>query len=471
MNLDHIDTAYVNALKASIARDSFEQFIRFVQPSFIFNWHHLVLIDALEMIKRREITQAIFSLPPRHSKSELICRLFPAWAYTGDPNERVVVASYAAGLAASMGKDCQKIMSTPAYRQMFPEVRLADNVAQSERQGAMQTGKQFDIVGAKGYYMPVGVGGGLTGFGYTVGIVDDPIKNAQEADSETYRNNTEEWYNTTFKTRDDPNAVEIICQTRWHEDDLTGRILKKHEPGRLFISFPAIAETNEAHRKVGDALWESRYSRASLLHRQSLIGSRAWNALYQQRPAPQEGALIKRDWFGWYDPRTYDFASKRVSFYFDTAYTENEKNDPTAGIAYVKEGADYYVLECNAKHLEFLESMEFVADFAKRNGYSRLSVIRVEPKATGKSMVQTMRKQTALNIVEGKPPKGDKVSRVNQCAGILEAGRVHLPSGMAWSAAFLDECAAFPNGAHDDRVDCLTGMILSEARGFGIHYG
>lgn len=470
-DLSQISPATITALEADIARQSFRHFIEFVQPSFLFNWHHFVLIDALERLARREYTQLIVTMPPRHSKSELISRLFPAWLFACNQDERVVLASYAAGLAASMGKDCQRIMSGPDYRRLFPQARLADNVAQSERQGAQQTGKQFDIVGAKGYYMPVGVGGGLTGFGYTVGIVDDPIKNAQEADSETYRNNTEEWYNTTFKTRDDPNAVEIICQTRWHEDDLTGRILKKHEPGRLFISFPAIAETNEDHRKVGEALWESRYSRASLLHRQSLIGSRAWNALYQQRPAPAEGALIKREWFRYYDARAYNFASKRVNFYFDTAYTDKEQNDPTAGIAYVKEGADYYILDCDAKHLEFLESMDFVQAFAGKNGYSRLSTIRVEPKATGKSLVQTMKKQTHLNIVEGKPPKGDKTSRVNQCAGVLEGGRVHLPSGMAWVSSFLDECAAFPNGAHDDRVDCLSGMILSEGKGFGIHYG
>lgn len=467
----HIDPRTITALKADIARQSFRHFIEYVQPDFLFNWHHFILIDALERLARREFTQLIITMPPRHSKSEVVSRLFPAWIFARNPDERVVLASYALGLAASMGKDCQRIMSTPAYRELFPNARLADSVPNSEKGGASQTSKQFDIVGAKGYYMPVGVGGGLTGFGYTVGIIDDPVKNEAEADSETYRNNTEGWYNSTFKTRDDPNAVEIICQTRWHEDDLTGRILKKHEPGRLQISFPAIAETQEENRQVGEALWESRYSRASLLHRQSVIGSRAWNALYQQRPAPQEGNIIKRTWFNYYDPRTLKIEGRRVNFYFDTAYTDKEQNDPTAGIAYIKEGADYYVLDCDAKYLEFLESMEFVEAFAKRNGYSRQSTIRVEPKATGKSLVQVMKKQTALNIVEGKPPKGDKTSRVNQCAGIFEAGRVHLPEGMAWVGSFLDECAAFPNGAHDDMVDCLTGMILSDGRGFGIHYG
>ena len=196
--------------------------------------------------------------------------------------------------------------------------------------------------------------------------------------------------------------------------------------------------------------------------KQAESGSRAWNALYQQRPAPDEGSIIKRHWFQRYDARKYSIEGKRVNYYFDTAYTDKEKNDPTGGIAYIKEGADFYVLEYAVDWMDFNAQVDFLENFCDRNGYSRLSIARVEPKATGISLVQVMRKQTGLNIVEGKPPKGDKVARANSCSGTLEAGRVYLPMGMAWVDRFLDQCAAFPNAAHDEEVDCLTGMIISE---------
>jgi predicted phage terminase large subunit-like protein len=298
--------------------------------------------------------------------------------------------------------------------------------------------------------------------GATIAIIDDPVKDAMEADSTTYRDRAWEWYTTTFTTRFERDAIEVICQTRWHEDDLTGRILERKKHGTEVICLPAICEGSDPNRSIGEALWPSWYSREWLLEKQAENGSRAWNALYQQRPAPDEGSIIKRHWFQYYNPREYKIEGKRVNFYFDTAYTEKEKNDPTAGIAYVKEGANFYILECTAEWLDFSGQIQFVKDFAARNGYSPSSIIRVEPKATGISLVQVMKKETGLNVTEGKPPKGDKVARAHSCEGTLEGGRVFLPEGMAWVGPFLDECAAFPNAAHDDRVDVLTGAIISE---------
>ncbi len=467
MNQTLPDAAYIRSVRASVARDSFRHFIEYVQPTYEFNWHHLQLIDALQRLAERRYSRLIVMMPPRHGKSELVSRLFPAWCFARNKDEQIILASYSADLAGAMNRDCQKIITSDAYKTLFPNVRLSE----SRDDNAVKNTKRFDIVGGKGHYIAAGVGGGITGSGATVGIIDDPVKNSQESDSKTYRDKTWAWYTSTFETRFEPDNIEIICQTRWHEDDLTGRILQDVEPDTEIISLPALAEKDEAHRKIGEALWTRKYNRARLLKRQKKVGTRTWNSLFQQRPSAEDGDKIKRTWFSWYDPRKYKIEGKRVNYYFDTAYTDKEQNDPTAGLAYIKEGADYYLLECDAQHLEFLESMEFVKDFCQRNGYSLRSVVRVEPKATGKSLVQTAKKQTALNVMEGKPPKGDKVSRVNQCAGTLEAGRVHLPLGMIWTAAFLDECAAFPNGAHDDRVDCLTGMILSEGKGFSISYG
>ena len=454
---DKIDNAFRLQLKASIARDSFRHFIEFVKPDYEFNWHHLVIIDALQRLAERKYQRLIVMCPPRHGKSELVSVLFPAWCFVRNTKERIIVASYALGLASRMNRECQRILSSDAFVELFPEIRFAKDT----EPGAIRTNERFDVTGG-GHYVAAGVGGGITGVGATIGIIDDPVKNSEEADSITYREKAWEWYVTTFTTRFERSAVEVVCQTRWHEDDLTGRILERKKHGTEVINLPAICEKPEEHRAIGEALWPSWYSREWLLEKQAENGSRAWNALYQQRPAPDEGSIIKRQWFGYYEPRQYKLEGKRVNFYFDTAYTDKEKNDPTGGIAYVKEGANFYILEFSVDWMDFSTQIQFVKDFCKRNGYSPSSIARVEPKATGITLVQVMKKETGLNIAEGKPPKGDKVARAHSCEGTLEGGRVFLPKGMAWVDRFLAQCAAFPNAAHDEEVDCLTGMIISE---------
>lgn len=462
-----IQIEHIAAARRVLCRRDFGEFVRAVQPDYVFNWHHVVLIDALQRLADREFERLIVMMPPRHGKSRLVSELFPAWCLGRNADEQIIAASYSAGLASFFNRKCQKLIMSGRYKEVFPNTRI--NEKGKQQSGAVRNMGEFDVIGAAGHYISAGVGGGITGRGATVGIIDDPVKNESEADSLTYRETAWEWYTTTFKTRFEPGAVEVICATRWHEDDLTGRILEQISQGESgvrteIVNLPALCEQDEQHRRIGDALWEEKYSRVKLLQIQAEVGSRAWNALYQQRPAPQEGNLIKREWFDEYEPKKVRFDGLSPNFFFDTAYTDKEANDPTAGIAYIKKGDDYYVLECRSEWLDFLGQTKFILDFCTENGYGVRSLARVEPKATGKSVVQVLKRQTKLNILESEPPKDSKVSRVNSIAARLEAGRVLLPKGQTWVKAFLDECAAFPNGAHDDRVDCLCGMILSEEK-------
>ena len=461
-DISKVDEAYRIALKADIARESFRHFIEFVAPKYEFNWHHLILIDALQRLAERQYHTLIVMMPPRHGKSQLVSILFPAWCFARNPAEKVILGSYAIGLASRMNLKCQDVMASNKFTELFPKISFQED----KEVGQVRTSHKFDVSGG-GHYIAAGVGGGITGEGCTVGIKDDLVKNSEQADSVTYREKIWEWDNTTFSTRYEPGSIEVNCATRWHEDDPIGRMLEQDMDGVEVLRLPALCEVPDQYRALGEALWPGTaekpwYPRDWLLKRKERHGSRAWNALYQQRPAPDEGSIIKRQWFQYYNPREYKIEGKRVNFYFDTAYTEKEKNDPTAGIAYVKEGANFYILECTAEWLDFSGQIQLVKDFTARNGYSPSSIIRVEPKATGISLVQVMKKETGLNVTEGKPPKGDKVARAHSCEGTLEGGRVYLPDGMTWVGSFLDECAAFPNAAHDDRVDCLTGMIISE---------
>jgi predicted phage terminase large subunit-like protein len=450
-------------LEKELCRRSFRYFIQTVQSDYIFNWHHEEIIAACqELAERKTINRLIVMVPPRHGKSQIVSRLFPAWLFCRNINEQIITASYSDGLASQMNRDCQRIMSGDKYAELWPKIALTEK----RESGTVQNSKRFDIGGGKGYYMSAGVGGGITGAGCTVGIIDDPVKNSEEADSATYRNKAWEWYTTTFKTRFEPGCIEVICQTRWHEDDLTGRILAGlADDGKTrVISFPAISEIVEKNRGVNEALWPGKYNLQSLQKTMVELGSRAWTALFQQKPAPADGGLIKKAWFSYYDLKKFEILpTDRVNFYFDTAYTDKEKNDPCAGIAYIKRGADHYVLECLDKWLDFTDQTEWIKTFTEDNGYNKnTSLIRVEPKATGKSLVQVLRKQTGLNIKEGAAPKESKIARVNSCSAVIEAGRVFLPMGANWVPSFLDQCASFPNAAHDDKVDCLTGMIISE---------
>ncbi len=444
----------------------FRYFIQKVKPDYFFNWHHEVLISALQSLADREINRLIVMMPPRHGKSELVSRLFPAWVLGRNPMEQIITSSYSIDLASAMNRDCQRIIQEKEYAVMFPNTKLADGRGGEE----VKTQKRFDIVGERGYYVSAGVGGGITGVGCTVGIIDDPVKNAAEADSQTYRAAAWEWYTTTFKTRFEPNSVEVICQTRWHEDDLTGRILamSANDPKTLVISFPAICEKQEQKRVPGDPLWESKYDRGKLDEIRQDVGSRAWNALYQQRPSPDEGNIIKTSWFQTYKP--IDKPDGPVNFYFDTAYTDKEANDPTAAIAYIKSGHDFYILACVEKWLDFTAQIAFIQNFPAAYGYTPKSIIRIEPKATGKSVVEVVRKQTGLNVKEATPPKDSKTARANAVSPIIESGRVYVPENAPWKDAFFAQIASFPNAAHDDMVDCLVGMIQSEGtKQFSIH--
>lgn len=453
-------TQLANSMCAELCRRSFREFVLRLRPGYKFNWHHEVLIAALQRLGDREIKQLIVSMPPRHGKSELVSRLFPAWLLCRNGDEQIIACSYAASLANAMSRDCQRVINSETYRKYFPDTRLSDGTDI----GFTRSAQRFDVVGRQGYYMSAGVGGGITGAGATVGIIDDPVKDAAEADSAVVRDNIWEWYTSTFLSRQEMNYIEVILATRWNEDDLTGRVLKQEdeEGGRVIICLPAIAEQDEEYREAGEPLWNDKYNLDRLHKIKTRVGTKQWTALYQQRPSPAEGNIFKKSWFGRYNKAELNLNELAVKFYADTAYTDQEKNDPCAFLAYVTHNSNYYILKCVSKHLNFPDQMKYLQEFASANGYSSKSIIRVEPKATGKSLVQSVRKYTSLSIAEAKVPSTSKVARANQVSPICESGRVFVPFGEAWVDDFLEQVSVFPNAKNDDEVDCLSGMIIND---------
>ena len=289
-------------LKREDARTSLLDFTLYTMPEYEVNWHHRVICDVLDRFLTGDIDRLLIEMPPRHGKSELASRRFPAYVMGRYPDTSIISCSYSADLASRMNRDVQRIIDTPEYRNLFPESRLNESNVRTDSTGNYQRNSDmFEIVGHKGFYRSSGTGGSITGMGCNIGIIDDPIKNREEALSPTYREKTWEWYTSTFYTRLEKNAKVMLIMTRWHEDDLAGRILKQaeenSEPWEV-VCTPAISEPEsrciyDIRDQPDIALWETKYNLAKLNNIRAVLGPYQFAALYQQRPTPITGGMWK----------------------------------------------------------------------------------------------------------------------------------------------------------------------------------
>jgi predicted phage terminase large subunit-like protein len=315
-----------------------------------------------------------------------------------------------------------------------------------------------------GGYRAVGIGGGLTGTGADILLIDDPIKNAMEANSRGKRENDWEWYQTTGYTRLMPGAGVLVIQTRWHEDDLSGRLLEAMKTGEgddwEIIVYPAIAEKDEEHRKIGEALHPDRYNLDKLQRIRKAIGLRAWTALYQQNPSPEEGTLFKKHWWKLYKKLPSRFARSILSW--DTTFKGGENNDFVVGFGIGKIGADYYVFDRYKEQADYVESVPAIKSQAERFPDAR--PVLIEDKANGPAIISSLKGKVPGVIPFD--PEGSKESRANVAALVAEGGNIHLPEDAPWLEDFIEEFKQFPKGKHDDQVDALSqGIIYLEEEG------
>ena len=322
----------------------------------------------------------------------------------------------------------------------------------------------FETVGRKGFYKAVGVGGSLTGTPVDIAIIDDPVKDALEAYSPTYRERVWEWYTSVLLTRLHNESKQLFIMTRWHDDDLAGRILKKEADKWTVLSIPAIRESlNDGNdfdrRKVGEALWSDRHSLSRLLDQKNR-SPRFFSALYQQRPTIEGGNIIKSAWFN--KVSLFDFKKKRhgepIVFFADTAYTEKTSNDPTGIIGTCMIGREIYIVCGKKVNMKFPELCRYLPQYVRDNGYGRGSTLRIEPKANGLSVIDQLRESTNLNVVSTKTPKDSKETRLNVASPFVESGRVYLVDG-DWNDEFIEEVCGFPAMPHDEYVDLLAYAV------------
>lgn len=432
------------------AQVSYRHYVDYVHRNQWQRAPHLDMVCGhLDAVERGELTRLMIFMPPRHGKSMTVTESFPSYFIGKNPERRVIEVSYSGDLAQRFGKFNRAKLSE--YGKALFGVDLS-------REKASMT--DWDIADHRGGMISAGIGGGITGQGADLLIIDDPIKNKEEAESETYRNKVwDEWQNT-LRTRLHPGAAVVIILTRWHEDDLAGRLLNP-EYGDLddwtILSLPAIAEDNDLlERQPGDPLWpEHGFDLAWLENTKNAVGSQTWAALYQQRPAPQEGAMIKRQWWKYYNSLP---ELNQVIQSWDMTFKDSDGSDYVAGQVWGNAGASIYMLpDREYGRMDFPATCEAFQSLTNRHPDALVKL--VEDKANGPAVIAMLR--TKINGIIAVNPKGSKVARASAISPLIEAGNVYLPSPAIcpWVTDFVDECASFPNGAHDDQVDAMTQAL------------
>lgn len=469
------------------ARRHFDEFVLACTSSgYDMGWVHEQLCQQLdwflaEVVAKRSPRLMIF-MPPRHGKSELASRKFPAYALGRYPDLSIIAASYASDLANAMNRDVQRTIETDSYETLFPGTRLNDdNVRTNAQGGFLRNSEIFEVVGREGVYKSAGVRGGVTGRGMHIGVIDDPVKDAAEAASPVVRGSVWEWYQSTFYTRLMPGGGILLIMTRWHEDDLAGRLLKAAKDGGeqwRVLKFPAIAVEDELEpgtekllRKMGEPLHPARYDAAQLARIKMAVGSRVWASLYQQDPTIAGGNIFKRENWKWLKPpkllsemSTSDRADyfralgiKRIVQRWDTALGGKKSNDYSACVTLGIGPSKYYVIDVWKSQCEYPEVKRQMQTLYDKWKPSKV-VVEGGGSASGKASVQELKRTTRLPLLESTTVM-DKVLRAELISPSHEAGLVTVFEGEPWVADFIEQCTNFPNAKFDDDVDAFIGTM------------
>lgn len=502
--------AKAEVAKRELAKRYFGDFCTYVDGKFLAVAHAKYLADKLEQVARyietggkEGISRLMILMPPRHGKTELASIKFPAWLLGRLPDSRIILTSYGADLAAKNSRQMRDLVGSKRYQAVFgvksgrkdPVMIAADShsvqawdLAQPHRGGAVATG----------------VGGGITGLGATLLVIDDPFKNREEAESQGRRELVDDWYKSSAYTRLEQHGAVILFHTRWHPDDLAGRLIKRMVTDPLadqweIVCLPALAmgdypaddaaqralmldgiylpvKTDTLGRQAGQALWPERFGAEWLTSRRTNVGAYDFEALYQQLPYSREGGFFKREWFSIVDTGPGDKVRKRVYRngdklvarvrYWDKAASKN--GDFTAGVLMsLGEDGFFYIEHVARMQAAPGERDQMMARIGQED-YAAYGPFVIwhqqDPGSAGVDSAQATSSYLADYGLHAmyEPVSGDKTVRAGPLASKAQSGRVRLVRG-AWNQAFIEEGVAFPNGRNDDQVDggaSATNKIL-----------
>lgn len=443
-------------LEKELARDTFMGFVKRVWPEFIGGRHHSLMAKAFERVARGECKRLIINMPPRHTKSEFASYLLPAWFLGKFPHKKVIQSSNTGELAVGFGRKVRNLVDSEVYRDIFPTLQLQQD---SKAAGRWNTSKGGD-------YFAIGVGGTVTGKGANLLIIDDPHSEQEAALAATNLDvfdKVYEWYTSGPRQRLQPGGAIVIVMTRWAQRDLTGQVLKAAAArgGEQWevIEFPAIMPS-------GNPLWPEFWSIEELTALKEELPNSKWQAQYQQNPVGNESAIVKRDWWKWWEderPPQCEYILQT----WDTAFEKNQRADYSAGTTwgvFLNEEdmtKNLILLNTYKKRVEWVELKRDVLEQYKEWEPDGLLI---EKKATGAPLIYELRSM-GIPVQEFTPSKGqDKIARLNAVSDIIASGKVWVPR-TRWAEELVDEIAAFPSGEHDDLVDATTLALMRFRQG------
>jgi predicted phage terminase large subunit-like protein len=473
-------------LKLREAQETFLGFVKFMFPDFITPDFHYEIIEALDALERGTLgkKKLMLNMPVRHGKTWLLSTCFPVYYMGCKPNRKILMSSYSAELATTIGKDVRNLVQEPKLPQIFPELEL-DKTSQAANDWRTTKGGKF---------YACGIGGSTSGRPANLLLWDDLLKNRESADSPTQRNAAWSHYVSALSKRLEPEvdntpAIEIGVMTRWHPDDPCGRIIDGPDykegdwhhivmPGLRtekssvlvdkrtlppqdpnFVSPKDAESLNEDelmfYPDEEKALWPHRFP-VEYLKKQQRLDPSEFSALFQQEPFVKGGNIIKETWWQIYTKEEAEQKYASIIIAVDTAFKAKEQNDfsvfMTLGLT--QEG-DMHIMNIKRERLEYPE--------LKRQAITQSSLWRgrglrgmyIEDQASGQSLIQDLRQERGISVIPVKINR-DKVARLNTVAPLIEGGRVFIPEEAPWLDEFLTETQAFPNSKHDDQVDALT---------------
>lgn len=431
--------AAVELLARRRARQSLLGFTEYTNPAYQAASHHALIAQALEAVERGEIKRLMICMPPRHGKSELASRRFPAWCIGRTPSRQVIAASYNSDLANDFGREVRNIVASLEFRVLFDATLAQDSQAANRWH-----------TGAGGMYVAAGVGTAVTGRGADILLIDDPFKDREEADSELRRQRVWDWYTSTAYTRLMPGGAIVVINTRWHDDDLSGRLLEESTKGGdqwHVLSLPAISED-------GAALWPDWYPLERLEQIRAVLPARDWNALYMQNPIPDDGDYFKADWFGEYEelPKGLTFCGAS-----DYAVTEGKGDYTEHGVAGVDGNRNLYIANWwrgqTTSDVWIERKCDFILAHRPACWFGEAGPIR---RAVEPFLVRRMQDRQAFCRIEWLPSIADKPTRARTIQGMASMGKVWLPKNAPWKGELLNQLMRFPAGKYDDGVDVLS---------------
>ena len=461
-----------------VSRRSLLPFTMRLNPQYMAGWVHADVARRLEQfsddVAAKKSPRLMLLMPPRSGKSELCSRNFPPWHLGRNPDHEIISCSYNVSLAMTFSKKVKGVLEDESYHPVF-DARLDPNDKSAE---------EWSLQSSRGAYVAAGVGGGITGKGAHVLIIDDPLKNAEEADSAETREKLKEWYDSTAYTRLAPGGGVLVVQTWWHDDDLAGRLqeaMKDPEADQfMVVKYPAIAEHDEyldldsdlivyeppvngkLLRRAGEALHPERYDLKQLLQIKRTISPRFWSALYQQNPVPDDGVIFTKEYFRQAElPRIEDC---NVFIAWDFAISEKKQNDYTVGTVGLQDSSDrlHIADQMRFKSGDALYIVESILNLAQK-WHSKGIVLGFEDgqiwRAIESLLKKRMRERQMYPPIMVLKPITDKLARSRPLQGRMQQGMVSFRAGATWYDALKSEMLRFPAGAHDDQVDSLSWLV------------